>query len=155
MFDVAVVYIQKSLQGRPHVLLGEKLTGLGRGNVVAPGGKSEAGETPAQTAVREVWEEVGLVVDQKDLVPIATVTYPFQERDWLSQRSFVFACHRFAGELTESQELQASWWPLDSIPYPQMWADAGLWLPRALEGTFVTATFEIGLDDQVASTDFS
>jgi 8-oxo-dGTP diphosphatase len=32
-----------------------------------------------------------------------------------------------------------------------MWADAALWLPRALGGEFVEATFEIGQADQVVS----
>jgi 8-oxo-dGTP diphosphatase len=155
MFDVAVTYIQQLQSGQPHVLLGEKLTGLGVGNIVGPGGKAEPGETPQQTAVREVWEEVGLVISEDDLVPIATITYPFLERDWLSQRSFVFACHTFTGTIQGSTELAASWWPIDRVPYERMWADAKLWLPRALEGSFVSATFEIGLEDEVVSIDYS
>lgn len=155
MFDVAVTYIQQLHRGQRQVLLGEKLTGLGQGNIVGPGGKAEPGETPQQTAVREVREEVGLVISEDDLVPIATITYPFLERDWLSQRSYVFACHSFTGELAQSSELRASWWPVDGVPYQRMWADARLWLPRALEGSFISATFEIGLEDEVVSTDYS
>lgn len=34
-----------------------------------PGGGVEAGETPAQTAVREVFEETGFVLDETDIGP--------------------------------------------------------------------------------------
>lgn len=155
MFDVAVTYIQQRQGDLSRVLLGEKLTGLGEGKIVGPGGKTERGETPQETAVREVFEEVGLEIELIDLVPIAIISYPFLDRDWLSQRSYVFACHAFSGEIQESEELRASWWPLDALPYDRMWADAALWLPRALGGTFVTATFEIGLDNEVVRTGFS
>lgn len=39
-----------------------------------PGGKPEAGETPARTAVRECEEEVGLRIDPHDLRPLGTFT---------------------------------------------------------------------------------
>jgi len=155
MFDVAVTYIQQLPEGPPAVLLGEKLTGLGPGKIVGPGGKTEGEETPQETAVREVLEEVGLVIAEADLVPIATITYPFLGREWLSQRSHVFSCHRFTGEVKNSEELRASWWALDALPFERMWADARLWLPLALSGTFVNATFEIGLDNEVAASDFA
>jgi 8-oxo-dGTP pyrophosphatase MutT (NUDIX family) len=32
-----------------------------------PGGRSEGGETPEQCAVREVWEEIGVLLSVKDL----------------------------------------------------------------------------------------
>jgi 8-oxo-dGTP pyrophosphatase MutT (NUDIX family) len=131
------------------VLLGEKLTGLGVGKFVGPGGKSEPGETAPETAVREVHEEVGLSVDPGHLVPIATISYPFVGRDHLSQRSFAFMTTAFRGTVKPSNELVATWWPLDEIPFHKMWPDAGIWLPRALGGEFVEATFTIGLNNEV------
>lgn len=155
MFDVAVTYILRHDRGRAEVLLGEKLTGLGRGKIVGPGGKAEPGEDLRSTAAREIREEVGLVVDPADLAAIAVISYPFLERPQLSQRSFVFTTARFEGEVATSKELAATWWPLADIPYPRMWADAQVWLPQALSGTFTTATFTIGEDDSVASWDIA
>jgi len=154
VFDVAVTYIIRERLGVDEVLLGQKLRGIGEGKIVAPGGKREGGEEPIETAIREIKEEVGLVVAKENLSHVATITYPFVERDDLSQRSFAFVTRVFSGDVVPSGELAATWWPIGEIPYHRMWADATLWLPRALQGTFVQARIEIGHDNDVVSAQF-
>jgi 8-oxo-dGTP diphosphatase len=153
VFDVAVTYILRDNLGVAEVLLGEKLRGLGAGNIVGPGGKVEEGETPEEAAIREVREEVGLVIESHALSPLARIRYPFLNRENLSQRSFVFSTQDFSGEIRESGELVASWWPIHQIPYERMWPDAKLWLPRALLGRFIEATVVIGENNEVLSHD--
>lgn len=136
------------------MLLGEKLTGIGQGKLVAPGGKREGREVPAETAVREIREEVGLVVQKDALAHIATIRYPFPGREEMSQRSFAFLTRKFVGEPVPSGELVASWWPLEGVPFHRMWADAALWLPRAIQGEFIQATIEIGYDNEVLNATF-
>ncbi|MEX0870035.1 MAG: NUDIX hydrolase [Candidatus Spechtbacterales bacterium] len=53
-----------------------------------PGGKSEPGETPQETAVREFKEETGLIILQDRLQLIA-----YEERDWYktSHMFFIFS----------------------------------------------------------------
>lgn len=153
MYDVAVTYIMREFRGAHQVLLGEKLTGLGIGKIVAPGGKSEPGESPRHAAAREIGEEVGLHVAPEDLHALAVIDYPFVGRPALSQRSHVFRATNFSGQVVTSSELEARWWPLEDIPYSRMWADAPLWLPRALAGAFIEATIHIGEDDGVLSHD--
>lgn len=57
---------------------GEVLTVRKRGThrFMLPGGKPEPGETPAQTAVREAYEEVGAVLDEARLREIGTFRAP-------------------------------------------------------------------------------
>lgn len=154
MFDVAVTYLLRHHDGSDWVLLGEKLTGIGQGKIVAPGGKSEPGESPAETAVREIWEEVGLSVRSDDLAHIGQISYPFVNRPEFSQRSFVFLARNFQGEIRSSREINATWWRVSEIPYERMWADATLWLPAALGGEYVQATIEIAEDNSVLSAYF-
>lgn len=151
VFDVSVVYLVKGEGRGQQVLLGEKLTGLGIGKLVGPGGKSEGAETPAETAVREVWEEVGVHLEPADLKPLAVIEYPFIDRPALSQRSHAFMATTFRGEPQSSSELEPGWWDMVHIPFDRMWSDARLWLPRAFAGEFLRATFEIGPDNSVVS----
>jgi len=54
------------------VLATERAIDPGRGEWAVPGGHMEAGETPAETAVRELAEEVGLVADPDALALLDT-----------------------------------------------------------------------------------
>jgi hypothetical protein len=80
------------------------------------------------------------------LQPISRITYPFVDKaDW-SQRSFGFVTGVWAGTPNATAELAPRWFPVDRIPFNRMWADARLWLPRALSGEFVEATYSFRSD---------
>ncbi len=150
MYDVCVVYLVRErrtwLGRRTEVLLGEKLTGLGVGKLVGAGGKLEPGEDPRSAAVREVAEELGVTVNPADLHPISRIDYPFVDKDEWSQRSFGFVTRVWTGTPTATAELAPRWFPINRIPFDRMWADARLWLPRALAGEFVEATYSFRSD---------
>ena len=157
MYDVCVVYLVRERIGldgvsRSEILLGEKRTGFGVGKLVGVGGKVETGETPEQTAVREVEEEIGVAIDAADLVAISRMTYPFIDRPEWSQRSFGFLTRRWSGEPTASDELAPRWFPLDDVPFDRMWADAQIWLPRALAGEFVEKTYSFWADGSLVDS---
>jgi 8-oxo-dGTP pyrophosphatase MutT (NUDIX family) len=156
VYDVCVVYLlrDRRVDGQivTEVLLGEKLTGLGVGKLVGAGGKLESGESARAAAVREVAEELGVIVIARDLVAISDITYPFVDKDEWSQRSFGFITRTWTGTPTATAELAPRWFPIDAIPFDRMWADARLWLPRALDGEFVDATYSFRADGSMVDS---
>ena len=146
--DVVVVYLLRQGEGGDEVLLGEKRRGLGTGNIVAPGGKREPGESAAAAACREVREEVGVAVRPADLEHRGTLDYRFPHRPEWTQRSDVFVARQWTGAVAPSAELDADWVPVNEIPYERMWSDARHWLPDVLRGGVVQARFDFGADNR-------
>lgn len=119
------------------VLLIRKKRGLGAGKINAPGGRLEAGETPEQAAIREVEEEVCVT----PLGVSARGTLSFEFTDGYTLHAHVFVASGFRGTPQETNEAFPIWYPLDSLPFHEMWADDALWLPHVLAGRSVTGRF--------------
>jgi 8-oxo-dGTP diphosphatase len=147
VFEVAVTYLLRSGADGDEVLLGHKLTGIGTGRIVGPGGKLEQEETAAEAAAREVLEEVGIAVAVAALNPIARLAYEFPHRPEWSQTSTAFLARDWQGEPVPSRELEPAWFPVARLPLGDMWDDARLWLPRALAGEFVRASCSYAADN--------
>ena len=111
-------------------LLIRKKRGLGAGKVNAPGGRVEAGETPAAGAARELWEEVRLRAGRLRHRGVIS----FQFLDGYSTHMHVFRASGAIGTPAETEEAEPMWVSLDAIPYERMWADDREWLPRFLAG---------------------
>jgi 8-oxo-dGTP diphosphatase len=144
--QVCVCYLLRESAGGTEVLLGRKKHGLGVGNYVGLGGKLEPGESAVDAAVREVFEESGVVVAASDLEPRGLLSYFFPHREAWSQESTVFVCRSWQGEPRGSDELDPEWFPLGGVPYEEMWDDAQRWLPGVLAGASVRRSFVFGED---------
>ncbi len=59
----------------------------------------------------------------------------------------MFLVDAWEGEVIESDEMVPAWFPLNEIPYDQMWEDDVYWLPALLDGKFVTGDFLFDGDD--------
>lgn len=125
-----------------HVLLGFKKRGFGSGRWNGFGGKVhvDQGETIEQGAIREMHEEAGVVIDQKNLENRGKITFKFQEKEQpLEVHLFVAKSH--VGEPKESEEMRPMWFNLNQVPYKSMWVDDEFWLPQLLAGKSVDGYF--------------
>jgi 8-oxo-dGTP diphosphatase len=129
------------------VLLGLKKVGFGQGKYGGVGGKVELGETPIHAAARELHEETGIVVAERDLHPAACLAFRFPHRPEWTQLVHVFTSTSWTGEAHESREIVPAWFAVDEIPFERMWDDCRYWLPRVLAGERVRATFVFAPDD--------
>jgi 8-oxo-dGTP diphosphatase len=110
-------------------LLIRKKRGVGSGQWVGPGGKVEAGETPRDCVVREVREEVGIEV----LDPEKAGVFVYRSDDW-DAVVHVFRATEYDGTPEETKEADPAWFPVDDLPFSEMWATDREWLPVVLDG---------------------
>jgi 8-oxo-dGTP diphosphatase len=142
-------------RGNPpeEILLGVKRAGFGEGKVTGFGGKVEDGETTALAAVRELREEIGIQVREKDLLKVAQLQFIFPARPAWDQAVHVFLVVRWQGKIAESMEMAPLWCGVNDIPYARMWDDATYWLPRVVAGERMKARFIFRDDNEtVANT---
>jgi len=132
--------------GRRRILLAMKKVRFGAGKYNGTGGGVEAGETPAQAAVREAQEETGVRVELSDLEPMGTIEFSFEGKpDW-SRHVYLFRSSVWSGIPTESDEMKPEWFDFDKIPYEKMWIDDKFWLPKIIDGKKIKAKFHFNND---------
>lgn len=88
----------------------------------AAAGHVERGEAAPAAACREAAEELGITVDESDLVPLVTLHRTQNTGDPVDERvDFFFTCRRWHGE-PERREPERSadlrWFALDALPDP-------------------------------------
>ena len=92
-----------------------------------PGGKVEAGETPEQTLLRELWEEVGVDTSAACLAPVTFASHGYPDFHLLMP---LYVCRRWQGT-PHGHEGQAMKWvrPAALRDYPMPPADVPLIAP--------------------------
>ncbi|MBI2984902.1 MAG: 8-oxo-dGTP diphosphatase [Candidatus Kerfeldbacteria bacterium] len=126
MTNGVLVYILKGA----HILLAMKKRGFGVGRWNGTGGKVEFGENARLAGIRETKEEIGLTptLDKS----LGTILYHDSKvGDW---KVTVFRTEEFEGQPVETDEMKPQWFPVDQIPYAQMWSGDDQWLPYVISG---------------------
>lgn len=102
------------------------------------GGKLEAGESPEECAVREVWEESGLTCRNPRLRGF--ITFPaFDEiDDWYT---FLFTLDDFGGELIDSPEGDLAWIENERLLEINLWPGDRIFLPWIFQERLFSAKF--------------
>ncbi len=130
-------------------LLIHKKRGVGSGQWVGPGGKVEPGESPQECVVREVREEVGISV----LDPEKLGVFLYRSDEW-EALVHVFRATAYAGTPVESEEAEPAWFPVNALPFAEMWPTDREWLPRVLDGDHFRGRF-VYTDGEPAEVDVS
>lgn len=113
------------------ILLGMKKRGFGAGRYNGFGGKLEPGETPEQSAKREVLEEIGVTIKDMELVGHILFSIEGDEKD---PEVFIYRVMSWEGEPVESEEMAPEWFEVDKLPFDRMWQSDTHWFPLFLEG---------------------
>lgn len=126
MTNGVLVYILKGA----HVLLAMKKRGFGEGKWNGPGGKIEFGESAKFAAQREVKEEIGVTPELKE--PLGSILY--HDPKFGNWKVTVYRTEEFSGDPVETEEMKPQWFPVDAIPYEQMWSGDDKWMPYVVSG---------------------
>ncbi len=89
-----------------------------------PGGKVEAGERPEQSLIRELGEELGIVVKEECLAPLTFASHRYPDFHLLMP---LFVCRRWDGIVVAREAQKLKWVrPRDLRNYPMPPADEPL-----------------------------
>jgi 8-oxo-dGTP diphosphatase len=116
----------------------KKVNDIHEGKWNGLGGKFEAGESPEECVIREVYEESGLSIRNPKLCGL--LTFPnFKGFDWYV---FVFTATEFSGELIDSPEGKLEWIKDEVLTNLNLWDSDHVFFPWIREGNFFSAKFE-------------
>lgn len=71
-----------------------------------PGGKVEMGETPEQSLIRELEEELGIVVKEACLAPLTFASHTYPDFHLLMP---LYVCRRWEGQVTAREGQSLTW----------------------------------------------
>jgi 8-oxo-dGTP diphosphatase len=71
-----------------------------------PGGKVEAGERPEETLIRELKEELGIVVNEACLAPLTFASHTYPDFHLLMP---LYVCRRWEGTVTALEDQAVTW----------------------------------------------
>lgn len=145
MKELTLVYLVDTSK----ICLALKKRGFGAGNYNGYGGKLEEGETVLQGAVREVYEESLVRIEESALKKVADITFHFLDH---SMRVHTYFVDTWEGEPQETEEMKPFWFLLEDIPYEKMWADDIHWMPRVFAGEHLAGEVTFKEDGKTIDT---
>lgn len=133
------------------ILLARKKRGLGARKWNGAGGRVEVGESVKEGAVRECEEELRIKIDTADLEKMAEITFshphiPTPENSWIAH---VFIVRKWQGEPRETEEMIPQWFPLEKIPYQEMWSNDIYWLRKVLSGEKIIGKIDLDENGEI------
>ncbi len=71
-----------------------------------PGGKIETGETPEKALIRELSEELGIIIAESDLIPVKFVSFAYQSFHLLMP---LYLCRNWLGDIRPAEGQSFVW----------------------------------------------
>ena len=117
-----------------------------------PGGIIDPAEQPADAAVRECFEETGVVAVPEALTSVSVsrpITYA--NGDQVQYLELTFRCRAVGGRarVNDGEALEVRWYPLEALP--ELGDDNRSWLTHALDGGTEAAFTFSGLAEVLES----
>lgn len=84
-----------------------------------PGGKPEAGESPRQTAVREVAEELGVLLEESNLTDVGVFTAPAANEDGFRAHAHVYSHDTVLVDAPAAEIEELRWLDVSGATLPQ------------------------------------
>ncbi|TNN08207.1 7,8-dihydro-8-oxoguanine triphosphatase [Schistosoma japonicum] len=156
------IHVQESdinCDSKSWLLLGLKQRGFGKGRWNGFGGKVQSNDVnPKAGALRELYEESGLVIDQSSVDEVGRLWFTFPEASECME-VYVFTCRNWTpthnGHTIQwpcyTEEMYPAWFPLginedgtvnlSTLPFDLMWPDDHLWFPHIFHGNLFLGWF--------------
>ncbi len=148
MIPTNLIFLVK--KGEPdQILLGMKKRGFGEGKFNGFGGKVKNDESSELAAVRELYEEASVKIEEKNLIKMAELTFIFTDKSDWDNKMMTYIVYDWEGEAKESEEMKPLWFNVDNLPFDLMWVDDPNWLPKILSGKKIRATFNFTSDGKI------
>ena len=109
-------------KGKEILLMRRKGSGYYDGWYSVPAGHVEAGELPMDALMREIKEELSIILDKDDIRLIHTM-YRTKHDETGDRVDFFFAATKWAGEITNTEPHKCDdirWFALDTLPENMM-----------------------------------
>jgi len=146
--DTTLVFlIKKSQEKVSEICLAMKKRGFGVNRWNGVGGKVEKDESIDGAVERETSEEIGVEIIQKNKV--AELSFFFPHNPMWNQKVHVYFSETWNGEPNESEEMKPQWFPVQDVPFDDMWPDDEFWVPQVLSGKLIKASFVFGERDVI------
>jgi 8-oxo-dGTP pyrophosphatase MutT (NUDIX family) len=137
---VTLLFLRKDNQ----ILLAMKKRGFGADMWNGVGGKVDSNETIEQAAIRECYEEIGVV--PHSLKPAGYLQFLEPKDPTFEHRCYIFTTQTWDGEPVETEEMRPQWFDATKIPYPDMWPADTVWMPHLLADELFAGTVRVSRD---------
>ena len=98
-----------------------------------PGGKLESNETFEEAAARELYEELGIKINIKNLKSLEILSHSYDKKNFIIMN--LFCLNKWTGKI-RNKDTKNFLWVKKSGPFPDKFLDGGLLILKRLENRY-------------------